>query len=306
MERLQQACSCASPDQLEKLLADEVLAKVALSSQMRPCNAVYVSTPNLQWLLSDAARSGQSSIVQTLLGFAGNNSVPYNTLITRDSIFAALDGGNDAVIEDYIKAWPATANLELGHMGYPLLQALSRERFDLATYLLEHGADPNARCGGYSGSGAYLRIAAQRLPLSFTTLLLHHGARVAQSGAIRMAAEKGRLDVLQQLVDHDGDVNERLQPNVGFLTLKRKYQHASETPLHTATEHGHCDVVKYLLEHGADAEIGDLQGRTPRMLALDKGDEILVKAFDTRLVQDTSHPAPTLAEYNSGDDPTVR
>lgn len=279
MEELQQACSSGDFDQLERLLSDQTLIKVALAHQMRPYNAVYISTPNLRVLLLDAARSGQPSCVKILLNFANINGIAYNTLIIRDTIFAALDGGKDAVFEELIQAWPATANLELGHMGYPLLQALFKERFDLATYLLDHGADPNASCGPHRGSGAYLRHSAKRMPLQYTTLLLQHNACIAQSGAIRMAAEKGRLDVLQALIEHGGDVNELLQPSVGFFTQKKKHEHASETPLYTATENGHRDVVVYLLEQGADAEIGDVNGKTPWMLAAEKGDKEVLSAF---------------------------
>ena len=35
------------------------------------------------------------------------------------------------------------------------------------------------------------------------------------------------------------------------------------TPLHTATEHGHEAVVKYLLAQGADKDKADLVGYTP-------------------------------------------
>lgn len=280
MEVLQQTCLSSHYNQLEKLLLDQALIKVALAHQMRPCNAIYVSTPNLQVLLSDAARSGNPFCIEILLDFANKNSIAYETLITRDTIFAALDGGNDAVFQEFIKAWPASVHLPLGHMGYPLRQALIKERFDLATYLLEHGADPNAVCGPHTGPGCYLRLSAQKLPLRYTKLLLQHDARIAQSGSIRMAAEKGRLDVLQALVEHGGDVNELLEPRVGFLTQKLKHQHASETPLFTATENGNLGIVVYLLEQGADAKIGDLNGKTPRMLATEKDDKELLSAFE--------------------------
>ena len=72
-----------------------------------------------------------------------------------------------------------------------------------------------------------IRRAAEKLPLQYTTLLLSHGAQVAQSGAIRTAAEKRRLDVLKLLIEHGGDVNERLPPDAGFSKQKLRFQKAS-------------------------------------------------------------------------------
>ena len=159
----------------------------------------------------------------------------------------------------------------------PLIQTLLKDNFDLSAYLLGHGADSNAICGPDKRSGAYLRKPAQKLGLRYTTLLLKHGAQVAQTGAIRMAAEEGRLDVLRFLIEHGDDVNERLMPDAGFFTQKTSFQRASETPLYVAKWNGHRDVVVWLLEQGADAEIGNLKGKTPFMAATDKEDENLLQ-----------------------------
>ena len=165
----------------------------------------------------------------------------------------------------------------MGHAGHPLLQTLLKDSFDLSAYLLNHGANANAICGPHKRPGRYIRLAANKLGLQYTTLLLEHGAQVGQTGAIRMAAEKGRLDILQLLIEHGGDVNERLMPDAGFFIWKTRHQQASETPVYVATRHGHRDVVVWLLEQGADAEIGDLNGKTPFMVAAGKKDEDLLQ-----------------------------
>ena len=87
------------------------------------------------------------------------------------------------------------------------MQTLIKSNFELLEYLLNHGADSNAICGPDKRPGSYIRFAAEKLALQYTTLLLEHGARVAQTGAIRTAAEKGRLDVLKILIANGGDVN---------------------------------------------------------------------------------------------------
>ena len=225
------------------------------------------------------------SCVQALLKFGHVHNVHYDTFISRNNISAALIGKNDAILKEYIKAWLDVVNLDMGHGGHPLMQTLLKENFHLSAYLLDHGAHANAVCGPDKGLGRYIRLAAEKLPLQYTINLLSHGAQVAESGAIRTAAEKGRLDVLKLLIEHGGDVNERLQPDAGFFKQNLRFQKASETPLFVGTANGHRDVVEWLLEQGANREINDLNGKTPGMLAREMGDEELMRVLgeDTRV-----------------------
>ncbi len=66
-----------------------------------------------------------------------------------------------------------------------------------------------------------------------------------------MAVENGRLDVVQYLVEHGANVNERLGDD--------------STPLHVAAQNGDMDIVKYLVEHRASINARDLFGYTPLM-----------------------------------------
>lgn len=182
-----------------------------------------------------------------------------------------------------ISSQKTNADSEVYVAGAPLMQTLLKNNFDLCEHLLNHGANANEICGPDKRPGRYLRFAAEKLALQYTTLLLEHGAQIAQTGAIHMAAQKGRLDVLKILIENGGDVNERLQPDAGFFTQKTRFQRASETPLHVATEHGQRDVVVWLLEQGADAKIEDLSGKTPRELAREMGNEELIRAFEGKV-----------------------
>lgn len=285
MEELLQACSSGNVSKLQTLLADPKYAQIALAHEMRPYNAVSVSIPNLSLLLQSAARAGQSTSVKDLIHFASENDSPLSTLITSDTLLAALGGGSLDVLTLFVTAMPETANLDLGHVGDPLAQALHKQQFDHASYLLDHGANPNNRCAGHQGPGYHLRVAAQKLPLEYTSLLLRHGARVPQSGALHMAAEKGRVDVLQALVEgagggEDDVVDERLEPNVGFLSHQHKQQQASETPLMIATRRGQREAVRWLLERGASVKIQDLQGKTAGTIAAEGKDEDIIALFE--------------------------
>jgi hypothetical protein len=58
-----------------------------------------------------------------------------------------------------------------------------------------------------------------------------------QSGALQVPLGANRIEVLEILLEHSVDVNERLQEPVDHLTgSKAKREEASETPLHRAVK----------------------------------------------------------------------
>jgi ankyrin repeat protein len=72
-----------------------------------------------------------------------------------------------------------------------------------------------------------------------------------------VAAEEGRLDVAEFLVDSGANLNAR--------------NDLDYTALHWAAFHGHYDIVKLFLKNKADANIKDSTGSTPLLLAIARG-----------------------------------
>jgi len=68
-------------------------------------------------------------------------------------------------------------------------------------------------------------------------------------------------------------------PLVQTLVLKNRAQldHISWTPLHYACAKGHLDVAQFLLANGAIVDSLSLGGTTPLMMAVQSGNEYLVK-----------------------------
>lgn len=68
-------------------------------------------------------------------------------------------------------------------------------------------------------------------------------------------------------------------PLVKTLVLKNKAQldHISWTPLHYACAKGHLEVAQFLLSNGAMVDSLSLGGTTPLMMAVQSGNEYLVK-----------------------------
>ncbi len=79
---------------------------------------------------------------------------------------------------------------------------------------------------------------------------------------IHKAALDGNLSQVRTLVDQGNNVNARSAANSGY---------AQYTPLALAIEHGHSDVISYLLDHGADVNAATATGNTPLHVAAYNG-----------------------------------
>ncbi len=134
----------------------------------------------------------------------------------------------------------------------PLIIALTHSHFDIAEYLLKHGADPNIPSGGSSGN----------YPLEFTStahivdMLLNHNAKVDvvnRNGQSLLFEALRSPTKLKKLLTAGADVN--AADNDGY------------TPLIMAVEMGRDDAVKLLLQFGADIEICGPSGRSVHEIA---------------------------------------
>jgi len=72
-------------------------------------------------------------------------------------------------------------------------------------------------------------------------------------------------DVARLLLEHGADVNAQLLDGSG------------RTPLHVTMQHHTVEVVRVLLEHGANAGAADSYGRTPHRIASAKGHGEIIK-----------------------------
>jgi hypothetical protein len=201
------ACATGNLEVLQKMLQELACITKVLrrENQMKE----YRNTQcflNLIFMFNEAAKAGFAEIIHYLLIFAQDHGVPYEELITHQSICPAVSSDNGvAIFQELIAVKPECVNLDLGHPGTPLSQALAGhrnkplyigDRTPLIRYLLENGADPNWVFGAYYvGPGHHLHEATRHSSLEVVELLLKHGAVMRQSGAFHLAAEKARIDV---------------------------------------------------------------------------------------------------------------
>ena len=190
---------------------------------------------------------------------------------TRDLLAAALAGDTDALEA----ALDAGADIEARGEGgmTALVIATKADDVDAARVLIEAGADVNAQDD--IQDSAYL-YAGARGHDEILRLTLSHGADLTSTNrfggtALIPASERGLLSTVQLLLDAGVDPN-----HVNNLQW---------TALHEAIVLGdgseaYGDVVRALIDGGADPTIRDGDGTLPRDLAADRGYHAIVDELE--------------------------
>lgn len=193
------------------------------------------------------------------------------TTATRDLLDAAVSGDADAVRS----ALDAGADIEARGSGgmTALVAATKQNHADVARVLIEAGADVNAKDD--IQDSAYL-YAGARGHDEILRLALHNGADLASTNrfggtALIPASERGLLATVRILLEAGVDPN-----HVNDLHW---------TALHEAIVLGdgsqkYVDVVRALIEGGADVSLRDGDGVLPRDLAAQRGYDAIVAEID--------------------------
>ena len=164
----------------------------------------------------------------------------------------------------------------------------TKGHYDIVHFLLKNGACPN-----------------QKYPFDEKTMSGDVPYTHREMSLLAMEVYHGRLGVLQLLVKHGADVNQKTEGNIGpldvaiesekniqsmdlrvqivkfllennvFTEYKDKTRKLS--PFHRAVEEGHFEVVKLLIQHGVDMESRNYFDNTPIITAAHKGHLAILK-----------------------------
>lgn len=150
--------------------------------------------------------------------------------------------------------------------GCPLVLAIRREEPSLLRELLEAGLDANGLCEAETP----LLFAVNQKHLPSLLALVDAGADLDQPGArgataLIAAARQRWIEGARLLVQSGADVNQ-----IGGYrpTKERPNPHRSDTPLLTAVTNQDLEMVRVLIEGGADPTLIDPTGRSPIAVAL--------------------------------------
>ena len=146
------------------------------------------------------------------------------------------------------------------------------DRHSLVEYLLDNGANPNHTVE-MQGHKTILACAAGYSDENVVKVLLDHGAQLEASGALVLAAQKGKMENVKLLIARGADPNE-----MGIATHDKGSLNNLGKPLHKAVENGHFEVVDMLLQDGVDLALEDTKGRTVADIAAEKGMDATVVA----------------------------
>ncbi|KLJ06552.1 hypothetical protein EMPG_10050 [Blastomyces silverae] len=195
---------------------------------------------------------------------------PANVDLTK-ALHSAAKGADENAVRHLIDHGVFVDSREEGTAFTALHQTAMRGYLAITSFLLERGADPQAK--NDQGQTA-LHLAARNGMVSVVQLLLDQGALVNAAShngktALHKAAKGNRLATVELLLDHGADVNtlndffmtpvdvaatqRNSGPVVGLL-LKRgadvKNDYVSKA-LHYAIRRAEAAIVSLLLEHGA-------------------------------------------------------
>ena len=243
------------------------------------------SEPSGETVLMSCARTGSLGAVEQLLAAGAEpNSAEVDS--GQTALMWATAGGHWEIVDLLIGAG-ADVNASSSGKFTPLMFAARTGDLKSAELLLDAGAEVNvasedglsplliasASLDAITGSD-YRLVVEESQHESLGALLLDHGADVTQSDqygmtALHYAVEMNKPSLLRALLKRDADPNARLTQGLPFrrgdYVGREAYDGAS--PFWLAARLGNVEMMRELLDAGADPELRQAWGVTPTMVA---------------------------------------
>jgi ankyrin repeat protein len=202
----------------------------------------------------------------------------------RSALHSAIEGYNTAVVQMLIECG-ADVNARDKRLVTPLAHAVEEDAPRMARLLIDAGADLNARdCEG----ATVLDRARQCGQKSIVRRLREAGAQGEDQRTIKLrkAARKGNLEKVRDLLDSGAEIHRLSRGTDAFgealcgghvevvremlrrgADVNRCYPHPPDTrPLMKAVQGKSVDLVRVLLDSGADVDAADGRGWSPLVM----------------------------------------
>lgn len=236
--------------------------------------------PDFEYRLNAACRANKKKNLEILQLLVP----PATTKLTRASHFMLVRAAREGLI-DYVRLL-LTNGAEVGldgsdiryygsdYTSTPLQAAAGAGHLDICILLLDNKAHVESRANNYQ-SGTALQAAAEGGHVKVVRLLLNHQADVGARGAdkdgmtaLEAAVKIGSTTIAKMLLERRADADIFHQGNpladaakAGHLDLVKLLldyganvngNYPGQSPLYSAAGGGHIDVVRFLLGYGAD------------------------------------------------------
>ena len=243
------------------------------------------SEPSGETVLMSCARTGSLGAVEQLLA-AGAEPNSFEVDSGQTALMWAAAGGHWEIVDLLIGAG-ADVNASSSGKFTPLMFAARTGDLKSAELLLDAGAEVNvatedglsplliasASLDAITGSD-YRLVVEESQHESVGALLLDRGADVTQGDqygmtALHYAVEMNKPSLLKALLKRDADPNAQLTQGLPFrrgdYVGREAYDGAS--PFWLAARLGNVEMMRELLDAGADPELRQAWGVTPTMVA---------------------------------------
>ena len=188
------------------------------------------------------------------------------------NIHRSTINGKSFTICKFLVAKGLDINIEVEWMADILTTAVEDSHLAWFRFCLENGADPNLNLDLETYSP--LANAARYASVNVVSLLLKYKATLKGSGALALAAQHGKLNMVKFLLKKGAFVDENLVAS----PLDTDEEDEEGSALHLVKK-GRVDILKYLLESGANRNLTDHKGKTPLEKFLEMKDMKLVEAL---------------------------
>lgn len=282
----------SSPEEIE---IAEISKRLQTSPDLLSANYKNCGSP-----LEYAVTNEYASMVSYLLKEGAQTGQPNQS--GSPPLVLAVFTGNLTVTKALIAAG---AGKDTNNLNLALSAAASRGFLTLIRFLLNEGGDPNASIAGptksyysHPAEATALIGAIRSGQLRATELLLNSGAdpnRIGREGLtpVHIAANANLIDratFVRLLVKHGANLNTlyrtaqspsrnvvRSEPSPS--SNARAVAPEFQTILHVSARNGDVDMIKALLEMGADPNVRDSNEATPLLVAVGDGEYWAAKAL---------------------------